>query len=166
LVIPSGLAHKFTHRDRASRSFHYLCCTLDWHIRRSPSRRFLTRTGEFECIFVLPYISIIISLAGSKSMTAKECGIKYKINTTLCGTSTAVDPAKRDDERTRIEHRTLGFRPGTKRALPATGRIDGIDRAFLFGNARLPAPTRVALRPAIAGRTGGRGLSPCRYALY
>jgi hypothetical protein len=32
----------------------------------------------------------------------------------------------------------LDFRPGAKRACQLTARIDGIDRAFLFGNARLP----------------------------
>jgi hypothetical protein len=30
------------------------------------------------------------------------------------------------------------FRPGAEQACQLTARIDGIDRAFLFGNARLP----------------------------
>jgi len=80
--------------------------------------------------------------------------------------SNAVDPAKRGAERTKIECRTLEFRLGAKRAQSATARIDGIDRAFLFGNARFPAPTRVALRLAIAGHTGGQELSPRIHAPY
>jgi hypothetical protein len=32
----------------------------------------------------------------------------------------------------------LDFRLGAKRACQLTARIDGIDRAFLFGNARIP----------------------------
>jgi hypothetical protein len=67
----------------------------------------------------------------------------------------AVDPAKRDDEWAGIEHRTLGFRPGTKQAWPAIGRIDRIDRidrAFLFGNARFgPAPARGRSSPRDCG---------------
>ena len=41
----------------------------------------------------------------------------------------------------------LNFRPGSEPALPAHARIDGIDRDFLFGNARshggcIPSPSR------------------------
>lgn len=52
--------------------------------------------------------------------------------------SNATDPAKNEVERLRVELAMLDFRPGTKRALPVTAQIDGIDRALLFGNARLP----------------------------
>jgi hypothetical protein len=107
--------------------------------------------SKFINIFVLPYISIIL-LARSKSVTTKRCEIKYKINTTPCGIPNAVDPAKRGVERMRIEPRTLGFRSETKRAWPAIGRIDRIDRAFLFGNARLgPAPARGCSSPHNCG---------------
>ena len=64
--------------------------------------------------------------------------IKYEKNTRLCGTSTACDPAKRGLERTRIGPAMLNFRPGGKPSTPAHPRIDRIDRAFLFGNARHP----------------------------
>ena len=75
---------------------------------------------KFINIFVLPYI-IIILLARSKRVTIKKCEIKYKKNTILCETSGAVDPAKRDFERTRIEPTMPNFRPGSKRASPAHG---------------------------------------------
>jgi hypothetical protein len=74
--------------------------------------------SELIDIFVLPYVTIIL-LAHSKSVTIKKCEIKYEKNTILCGTSGAVDPAKRDFERTRIEPTMPNFRPGSKRALPA-----------------------------------------------
>jgi hypothetical protein len=76
--------------------------------------------SELINIFVLPYIIIILS-AHSKSMTIKKCEIKYEKNTIPCETSAAVDPAKRDFERTRIELTMLDFRPGSERALPAHG---------------------------------------------
>ena len=102
-------------------------------------------------IFVLPYITIIL-LACSKSMTTKKCEIKYEKNITPCGTSTAVDPAKRDVERTRIELAMLDFRPGSKRAPPAHG---GRPIAFPFWESGPPSPpTRFTLRFAIAGYTG------------
>jgi hypothetical protein len=65
--------------------------------------------SKFINIFVLPYISIILS-AGPKSVAVKKCKIKYKINTTPCKTSNAVDPAKRDCEQMRIDHTVLDFR--------------------------------------------------------
>ena len=43
---------------------------------------------------------------------------------------------KRGLEQMKIELAMLDFRPGAKRALPATAQIDEIDRAFLFQNAR------------------------------
>ena len=59
-----------------------------------------------------------------------------------------VHPAKRDLKRTRIEREMLNFRPGPEPALPAHARLDGIDRDFLFGNARshggcIPSPSRL-----------------------
>ena len=50
----------------------------------------------------------------------------------------AADPAKRGLKRTKIERDMLNFRPEEKRASQPTARIDGIDRDFLFGNARSP----------------------------
>ena len=49
----------------------------------------------------------------------------------------AVDPAKRGLERMRIELAVLDFRPGQSEHFRLTAPIDGIDRTFLFGNARL-----------------------------
>ena len=49
-----------------------------------------------------------------------------------------IDPAKRDYKRTKTELAMLDFRPGIERAHQLTARIDRIDRAFLFGNARFP----------------------------
>ena len=66
--------------------------------------------------------------------------------------STAVDPAKRDVERTRIELAMLNFCSGSERALPAHG---GHPIAFPFWESGLPAsPTRLTLRFAIVGHTG------------
>jgi len=79
----------------------------------------------------------MILLAGSKTVRTKRSEIKYEKNMTLLKTANAIDPAKRGLERTRIELAVLDFRPGAKRALPATVPIDRIDRSFLFGNARL-----------------------------
>jgi len=56
--------------------------------------------------------------------------------------SKAVDPAKRDAKRTRIEQDMLNFRPWAKRACQLTARIDGIDGDFLFGNGRHPPLAR------------------------
>jgi hypothetical protein len=80
---------------------------------------------KFVNIFVLPYI-IIILLARSKSMTIEKCEIKYEKNTIPCKASTAVDPAKRDLERTRIESVVLDFRPEAERALPAHRGLIGL----------------------------------------
>jgi hypothetical protein len=91
----------------------------------------------FVHMFYLAYI-IIILLAHSKSATTKICRKKYIKNTRPCRTPRPVDPAKRGPKRTGIELAMLDFRPGAKRACQLTARIDGIDRAFLFGNARLP----------------------------
>jgi hypothetical protein len=91
----------------------------------------------FVHMFYLAYI-IIILLADSKSVTAEICENKSEKNTRPCRTPRAVDPAKRVLERTNIELAMLDFRPGAKRACQLTAQIDGIDRAFLFGNARLP----------------------------
>ena len=66
--------------------------------------------------------------------------------------STAIDPAKRGLERTRIERGMLNFRPEQKQALPAhrADWSDPIDR----GSARLPGLL------AIAGHIGEPGPSP------
>ena len=64
--------------------------------------------------------------------------------------SIAVDPAKRDTEWTRIERDMLDFRSGVKRSSQLTARIDGIDRDFLFGNARF-----------LYSRVGGEGTPTC-----
>jgi hypothetical protein len=121
--------------------------------------------SKFINIFVLPYL-IIILLARSKSVTTKKCEIKYEINITLCGTSTAVDPAKRDVERTRIELAMLDFRPGSERALPAHG---GRPIAFPFWeHGPLGPPTRFTLCFAIAGYTGEQRHGPrkCDLLIY
>ena len=51
----------------------------------------------------------------------------------------------------RIGRDTLDFRPEPERAFPARRAIDGIDRAFLFRNARLPllAPGGVQPLPVL-----------------
>jgi hypothetical protein len=119
--------------------------------------------SELIDIFVLPYITIIL-LAHSKSVTIKKCEIKYEKNTILCGTSGAVDPAKRDFERTRIEPTMPNFRPGSKRALPAHS---GRPIALPFWECGPPASlTRLTLRFAIAGHAGEQGPSPQRCVLY
>ena len=66
-------------------------------------------------------------------MTAKKCEIKYEKNTIPCGTSAAVDPAKRDIERTRIELVTVDFRTRDC-ALPVhRAKMMGL-MGFRFGN--------------------------------
>jgi len=48
-----------------------------------------------------------------------------------------------------------------------TARIDGIDRAFLFGNARHPVlDPDPPLRLAIGGHTGKLGPGPYEYIIY
>jgi hypothetical protein len=118
----------------------------------------------FVHIFYLAYI-IIILLAHSKSVTINICENKYIYNTRPCRTLRAVDPAKRGLERTNIEPAMLDFRPGAKRACQLTAQIDGIDRDFLFGNARPPllAPGVQLLPLVFGGYTGGQGPSPCIY---
>jgi hypothetical protein len=93
------------------------------------------------------------------------CKIKYLKNTRPCKTSRAVDPAKRDLKRTNIELAMLDFRPGQSEQCQLTARIDGIDRAFLFGNARLPplAFGEHSIPPHPRGYTGKQGLSPGTY---
>jgi len=112
-------------------------------------------------IFLLAYLSIIL-LAGSKSVTAKMFEKKSGKNTRPCRTSTACDPAKRGLERTRIELTMLDFRPGGKRACQLTRGFDGIDRDFLFGNARHPvlAPGCTPFPSRLGGTQVGWGLSP------
>jgi hypothetical protein len=74
---------------------------------------------------------------GSKSATAKKCEIKYEKNIISCETSGAVDPAKRDVERTRIELAMVDFRTRDC-ALPAHhAELMGL-MGFPFGNMRLP----------------------------
>ena len=71
------------------------------------------------------------------------------------------DPAESDLKRMGIERGVLDFRAEDG----LTARISGIDRTFLFRNARLsrsgaPCP---CLHFANAGCTGERGLSTCTY---
>jgi hypothetical protein len=116
----------------------------------------------FVRIFYLAYI-IIILLAHSKSVTINICENKYIYNTRPCRTLRAVDPAKRGLERTNIEPAMHDFRPGAKRACQLTAQIDGIDRDFLFGNARPPLPSHPGCSsfPSYLGATQvGRGLAP------
>jgi len=61
--------------------------------------------------------------------------IKSEKNITPCKMTIAVDPAKREVERTNNERDMLDFLTGQ---CQLTARIDGIDRDFLFGNVRLP----------------------------
>jgi putative transposon-encoded protein len=113
-------------------------------------------------IFDLPYITIIL-LAHSKRVVTKKCEIKYEKNITPCGTSTAVDPAKRDVERTRIELAMLNFCPGPERALPAHS---GRPIAFPFWEHGPPGPpTRFTIRFAIAGYAGEWRPGPHRCVL-
>jgi hypothetical protein len=116
--------------------------------------------SKFINIFVLLYISIIL-LAGSKCVTAKMCEIKYKINTTPCRTSNAVDPAKRDIERTRIEPTVLDFRSRARRALPAR-RARLIGFPFWERAASRPPASAALLRLAIGGPAIARRLNPSR----
>ena len=61
----------------------------------------------------------------------------------------------------------LDFRPEAKRALPATVRIDGIDRDFPFGKvAPTPAPGVQPLPLTFGGHTGESGPSPFIYLIY
>jgi hypothetical protein len=106
---------------------------------RMPARGSLQ--SYFVHIFYLAYI-IIILLACSKSVTAKICENKSEKNTRPYRMLRAVDPAKRGPKRTNIELTMLDFRPGAKRVCQLTARIDGINRAFLFRNARLPCSRR------------------------
>jgi hypothetical protein len=106
-------------------------------------------------MFYLAYI-IIILLADSKSVAIEICEFKYEKNTRPCRMPRAVDPAERALERTNIEPTMLDFRPGAKRACQLTARIDGIDRDFLFGNARPPllAPGMQLLPLVFGDHTG------------
>jgi len=74
----------------------------------------------------------------SEWVATKKCEIKCEINTITCRLQIAADPAKRGLERARIERETPDCRLGRKRASSSPAWIDGIDRAFLFGNARHP----------------------------
>jgi hypothetical protein len=128
----------------------------------------MTARGSRHLYFVhISYLSyiIMILLACSKIVRINICKIKYLKNTRPCKTSRAVDPAKRDLKRTNIELAMLDFRPGQSEQCQLTARIDGIDRAFLFGNARLPplAFGEHSIPPRPRGYTGKQGLSPGTY---
>ena len=58
----------------------------------------------------------------------------------------------------------LNFRPGDFRACQLTARIDGIDRAFLFGNGAITARLGLHPLPLVIGVSAGElGLSPFNY---
>jgi hypothetical protein len=79
---------------------------------------------------------------------------KYKKNTTGCGTSNAVDPAKRGLKRMRIERDMLDFRPEAERASqPSRGKrsVMGLIAPSFLGTARHPVHP---LPLAFGGLTG------------
>jgi len=65
----------------------------------------------------------------------------------------------------RIERDVLNFRTASSEHCQLTARIDGIDREFLFGNARgTRARTGLQLLPlAIGDHTGELGFNPSVY---
>ena len=86
----------------------------------------------FVHIFYLVYLSVIL-LALAKSAYTKMLEIKYIKNIIPCRTSNAVDPAKRDVERTRIERDILDFRPMRKRACQLTRKLMGLIAVSFLG---------------------------------
>jgi len=66
-----------------------------------------------------------------------------------------------------LSEKCLIFALGESEHSQLTARIDGIDRAFLFGNARhLVLAPDPPLRLAIGGHTGELGPGPYEYIIY
>ena len=108
----------------------------------------------------LAYI-IVISLGRSKWVTAKICEIKSKKSTTLCQSSIAFNPAKRDAKRRQIE---LAMRDFRFKHCQLTARASS---SFLFGNARLSCSRQgLPLHFAIRVNRVVQGLSPYGYVSY
>jgi len=144
----------------------------DAHSWETPSPPFRVPTqGSHHSYFVhilyLAYITII-SLACSKSAATKMFEIKYE---------KIPGPAKRQSRPIPLNAASNGRELSEKHSIFALGesehasspaRIDGIDRTFLFGNARHPmlAPGLHPISPAFGGHTGKPGLSPLINLLY
>ena len=114
----------------------------------------------FRRYVILTYITTF-PLVRSKRVTTEIREIKSK-KYHPCRWSTAVDPAKRGTQRTRIGPATLDFR---MKHCQLTARAWS---GFLFGNTRLRAilASRPFLRFAIGGHSHKQGLSPHGYVLY
>ena len=93
------------------------------------------------------------------------CEIKYDENPTPAGHQTRTIPLKTATNGQQLnELRSIFVRVPSEHC-QLSARIDGIDRGFLFGNAR-GTRARPGLHPlalAIGGHTGKIGLSPLVY---
>jgi len=104
----------------------------------------------------------------SEWVATKKCEIKYEKMLPFAGCQPRPIPLNAASNGRELSEKCLIFALGENEHRQLIARIDGIDRAFLFGNARHPAllVPGSPLCLAIGGHTGKPGSSPFIYLLY